>query len=211
MAPGATGIRPWRHARFPRCARSSVPEESAPETFLADSLRRQCRESGSHPGCSAGSATSSPATHTTLFGKPSYGPAPDYPYVRDRHYRKCKRTTKALNFAAWARPVISASYRWKRRLEAGRLCKGLHFWAGGHPVTDAALRFGAASAQAQNLDRDVIRAPAFAGQFDQLVARLFRGFVFHGVKNLRVSYQSPQSVTADQENVLRAQRLRLPG
>src|SRR3984893_3189574 len=70
-------------------------------------------------------------------------------------------------------------------------------------VTDAALKFGTASAQAQNLDRDVTRPPAFASQFDQLAARLFRGFVFHGVKNLRVSYQSPQSLTADHDDGLR--------
>src|ERR1700674_2439125 len=78
-------------------------------------------------------------------------------------------------------------------------------------VTDASLKFATASAKAKNPDRVFTRPPAFGSQFDQLAARLFRGFVFHGVKNLRVSYQSPQSVTADQENVLRAQRLRLPG
>src|SRR6266478_559295 len=52
-------------------------------------------------------------------------PAPDYPYVRDRHYRKGKRTTKALNFLALAGPVISASYRWKKDSKRGacaRLC-----------------------------------------------------------------------------------------
>src|ERR1700675_2816857 len=77
-----------------------------------------------------------------FLGNLHNGPAPDYPYVRDRHYRKCKRTTKALNFPAGARPVISASYRWEERLEAERLCKALHFWAAGHPATDAALSFG---------------------------------------------------------------------
>src|SRR5882762_9990990 len=97
------------------------------------------------------------------------------------------------------------------RREEEHLCKALHFREGRHAVRDAALRPEIASAQAQNLDRDVIRAAAFASQLDQLAARLFRAFVFHGVKNLRVSYQSPQSVTTDQEHVLRTQRLRLSG
>src|SRR6267143_2365997 len=97
------------------------------------------------------------------------------------------------------------------RHEEEHLCKALHFREGRHAVRDAALRLGTASAQAQNLDRDVIRAPAFASQFDQLAARLLRAFVFHGVKNLRVSYLPPQSVTADQKHVLWAQRFRSSG
>src|SRR5208282_5626210 len=80
-AAGASGIHPWRRARSRRCARSSVPEESAPETSPADFLRKQCRESGSHPGYGAGSASSAPAMHTALFGKLSSRLALDYPYV----------------------------------------------------------------------------------------------------------------------------------
>src|ERR1039458_3318667 len=94
---------------FPRCARSSVPGESVPEIFPADSLRRQCRESGLHPGYSAGSAPSSPATHTGLFEKSSSWLRSKYPYVTNRHYRKSKRIAKSPNFAASDGCVISAS------------------------------------------------------------------------------------------------------
>src|SRR5258708_39975155 len=128
MAPGATGIRPWRRARSPRCARSSVPEESAPETFPADFPHRQYRGSGSPPGYNAGSASSAPATHTTLFERPSSWLASDYVYFTNRHYRKCKRAAKALNFLARSGPAISASYRLEKASKEGSLCKALHFW-----------------------------------------------------------------------------------
>src|SRR5258708_183145 len=160
MASGATGIRLWRRARSPRCARSSVPEESARETFPADFLRRQCRESGSHPGCCAGSAPSSPATHTTLFGKSSWYPAPDYPYVSDRHCRNASAVPKQLNFPKCTSPLISVSYRWKMSLEERQLCRDFHFWARRRPVTDTAFRIGTGLAETQNLDRDVIRSAA---------------------------------------------------
>src|SRR4029077_4483036 len=75
--------------------------------------------------------------------------------------------------------------------DEGRLCKALHFREGRHAATDAVLRLGAASAQAQNLARDVIRSPALPSQSDQLAACLFRAFVFHCLKNLRIVYLSP--------------------
>src|SRR6266478_5158277 len=128
MASGATGIRPWRRVRSPRCARSSVREESAPETSPADFPHRQYRGSGSPPGYNAGSASSAPATHTTLFERPSSWLASDYVYFTNRHYRKCKRAAKALNFLARAGPVISASYRLEKASKEGSLCKALHFW-----------------------------------------------------------------------------------
>ncbi len=39
-------------------------------------------------------------TALRLFEKPSSCLAPEYPYVTNRHYRKCKRAAKALNFLA---------------------------------------------------------------------------------------------------------------
>src|ERR1035437_4876069 len=138
-------------------------------------------------------------------------PRPDYLYGSNRHYRKCKRTAKAINVPAWAGPVISSSYGWERDSHGWALCKALHFRKMGLPVPDAAFRIRTASAYAQNLDRDVIRSAAFPGQFDQLAARFFRAFVFHCAQNLRVAYQPPQSVATDQEHVLRAQWLRSSG
>jgi len=39
---GGAGIRPLRHARFPRCGRSSTRAESVPETFPVVLLHRRC-------------------------------------------------------------------------------------------------------------------------------------------------------------------------
>src|SRR5208337_226513 len=57
------------------------------------------------------------------------------------------------------------------------------------------------SIQAENLDRNVVRAAAFPSQFNELAARLFHALVGHGLQNFRVMHQPPQSVGADHENV----------
>src|SRR5208282_341042 len=211
MAPGATGIRPWRRARFPPCARSSVPEESAPETFPADFLRRQYRESGSLPGYSAGSASSAPAEHRALFGKPSWCLAPIIPISMIGIIENASALPKQLNSRTKAGPVISANYRWMSALKKKFLCKTLHFRQLRVPRKTLFRRIDRHSAQAQNLDRDVVRTAAFPRQLNQFAARFFRALVVDGVKNLRVAHLPPQSVAADQEHVLRTQRLRPAG
>src|SRR6266446_4747849 len=153
MASGASGIRLWRRARSPPCARSSVPEESAQKLFRQIFFVGNVANSDRTLGVAPGQQHHRLQRIQPFLGNLHSVPAPDYPYVRDRHYRKCKRTTKALNFMALAGPVISASYRWKKDFEEGRLCKALHFREGRHGVMDADFRIGAASAQAQNLYR----------------------------------------------------------
>ena len=81
---------------------------------------------------------------------------------------------------------------------------GIVWWRGSTPPGrgEAPSPHGILLAQAQNLDGDVVRPAAFPRQFDQLTARLFRTLVFHRVENLRVVHLPPQSVAADQEDVL---------
>ena len=85
---------------------------------------------------------------------------PTIPMSVDRHYRKCKRTTRSTRFPSFGWLCDFSKLPLEEKCQPGRLCKALHFGKVRYAVTDAALRFAVASAQAQNLDRDVIRPPA---------------------------------------------------
>ena len=98
---------------------------------------------------------------------------------------------QSIKFPAWVRSCDFSKLGLVEKTRKEALCKALHFREDGRGVTDAVLRIRTLSAQPQNLDRDVVRSPAFASQFDELAARLFRAFIFDCVKNLGVSYLSP--------------------
>src|SRR5208337_4070092 len=123
---------------------------------------------------------------------------PNYLYLNNRHYREMHARYQAQTVNSFDGRVISAGYDRRREPKREFLCTGLHFKGRLPFPADVAVTVATVLTQAQNLDRDVIRAAAVARQFDKLAASLFRAFIFHCIKNLRVAHQPPQSVAANQ-------------
>src|SRR5580658_4054666 len=95
----------------------------------------------------------------------------------------------------------------KRTSRKGSIGNTLHFQEGRTVFIESCPPGQNESAQAQNLNGDVIRPTAFPSQFNQLAARLFHIFIVYRVKNFGIAYLSPQTVAADQQQIFWSQRI----